>query len=385
LSETKVVDAQDPTLRAKTSLLEQEIPHQPEVLRRAAAVFDQPVAQLLTAVSVRRVDDWVVTGCGDSYFAGMCAEVWFARNAGLRLRAVQAMHLSREVYQTLSARSVVLAVSHSGTTARVLEAARAARSQGAYVVAVTANEHSELARSADMWIDNSVHEEGSNCRTASFQAVSLLMRMLAAGLALEVGNTVLPVNPDLLPSYIEQSREQVARIPALELRKSHWVYTGSGLGQAAAQYGMAKAYEAATLPAHTVELEQMIHCEIFAVGAGSVVVIICPAGRALSRAVELAQGLAQLEAVTIAITDAPALAEACTHVLKLPEGISEDDLPFFAAIPLQWLALRLAQERGENPDLVSNKWVNRPLIDNSQQWGEDMYTGELAATSKPTA
>lgn len=385
MSRTEAVDAQDPTSEVSPSLLEQEIPLQPEVLRRAAASFERPVRQLLEAVSSRSVDDWVVTGCGDSLFTGMCAEVWFARQAGLRLRAVQAMHLSREVYQALSPRSVVLAVSHSGTTARVLEAARAAGSRGAYIVAVTANEHSELAHSADMWIDNSVHEEGSNCRTASFQAVSLLMRMLAEGLARSVGSTVKAVDPDLLAPYIKESRRQVEQIPEPQLRKNHWIYTGSGLGLAAAQYGMAKAYEAATLPAHCVELEQMIHCEIFAVGAGSIVVIICPAGRAQSRAVELAQGLAKLDAVTIAITDAKDLADACTYALTLPDGISEDDLPFFAAIPLQWLALRLAQVRGENPDLVSNKWVNRPLIDHSQQWGDDMYTGELAATSSASA
>ena len=385
MSDTKAVDAQDPALGVRLSLLEQEIPNQPDVLRRAASAFENPVAQLLEAVSSRGVDDWVVTGCGDSFFAGMCAEVWFARKAGVRLRPLQAMHLSREVYHALSPRSVVLAVSHSGTTARVLEAARAARSRGAYIVAVTANEHSELALSADMWIDNSVHDEGSNCRTASFQAVSLLMRMLAEGLALAGGNPVQPVDPDLLAPYIELSRQQVARIPEPELRKNHWVYTGSGLGLAVAQYGMAKAYEAATLPAHNVELEQMIHCEIFAIGSGSVVVIVCPAGRALSRAVELARGLAKLDAVTIAITNAPGLANVCTHTLELPAGISEDDLPFYAAIPLQWLALRLAQARGENPDLVSNKWVNRPLIDNSEQWGDDMYTDEIAATSKTLA
>ena len=349
------------------SLLEQEIPIQPAVLHRAFRSFARPVAELIDVLTAREVDDWVVTGCGDSLFAGMCAEVWFARLAGRRLRAVQAMQLSRETYMSLTPRSVVVAVSHSGTTARVLEAARAARSRGAFVVAVTANPDSELARCADLWIDNSVRDERSNCRTASFQAVSLLMRMLAEQLGTPDGSRARSFDPTLLEPYVNASRRQIADIADASLTGNHWIFTGSGLGLAAAEYGMAKAYEAASLPAHSVEMEQFIHCEIFTVREGTNVVIICPAGRTTSRAVELARGLSALNAVTIAITDDAELAEAATHAVRLPDGLHEDDLPFLAILPLQWLALRLAGARNENPDLVANKWVNRPLIDDSEQ------------------
>jgi len=366
---------------AAPSLLEQEIPLQPDVLRRAARSFTAPIADLLARVEDRNVDDWVVTGCGDGLFAGMCAEVWFARRAQRRLRPVQAMHLSRETYESLTPRSVVLAVSHSGTTARTFEAARAARARGAFVVAVTANPASELAQAADLWIDNSVRDEQSNCRTASFQAVSLLMRMLAEALAAESGHEPRAVRAELLEPYIEQARQQVDRIPDGHLATNHWIFTGSGLNLAAGEYGMAKLYEAATLPAHCVELEQFIHCEIFTVATGTNVVIIATRGRASSRAVELAQALRKLDAVTIAVTDDPELTEAATHALRLPDRLHEDDLPFVGVVPLQWLALRLALLRGENPDLVANKWVNRPLIDESVQWGPEMYDGTTAALS----
>lgn len=364
------------------SWLEQEIPLQPGVLRRAAASFERPIQELLARVAEREVDDWVVTGCGDSLFAGLCAEVWFARLAGARLRPLQAMHLSREVYDSVTPRSVVLAVSHSGTTARTLEAARAARSRGAFVVAVTANSESELARSADLWIDNSVREEKSNCRTASFQAVSLLMRMLAEALATKAGREVRPVRPELLEPYIESARLQVGLIGSDKLATNHWVFTGSGLNLAAAEYGMAKLYEAASVPAHCVELEQFIHCEIFTVRPSTNVVIVASRGRASSRAVELALALRELGAVTLAVTDDPELADAATHALRLPSGLHEDDLPFVGILPLQWLALRLAQQRGENPDLVANKAVNRPLIDHSVQWGAEMYDVRAGETSK---
>lgn len=378
LSDTVIEGTPGVTGSRSPSLLEQEIPLQPEVLRRAAASFAGPVEELLNALSARDVDDWVVTGCGDSLFTGLCAEVWFARLAGRRLRAVQAMQLSRETYEGLTERSVVLAVSHSGTTARVVEAARAARSRGAFVVAVTANAASELGELADFWIDNSVRDERSNCRTASFQAVALLMRMLAEGLARRAGRDVMRAGIERVGPWIPQALRDVELLKDAELSGEHWIFTGSGLGFAVAEYGMAKFYEAATLPAHIVELEQFIHCEIFTVRPGTTVVLVCPAGRAASRAVELAKGLAALGAVTIAVTNDPELSEAATHTLALPDDLDEEDLPFVGVLPLQWLALRIAELRGENPDVVANKSINRPLIDDSAQWGPEQYAAGRA-------
>jgi len=366
------IDAAHSSQHPVPSLLEREIPHQLQVLRAAGAQFRQPIAVLLERIAHRDVDDWVVTGCGDGLFAGICAEVWFARLGGRRLRPMPAMHLSREAYPSLGSNSLVVAVSHSGTTARVLEAARAAQSRGAYVVALSAAPDSALAASADLFIDNTVHDEQSNCRTSSFQAVALFLRMLAEAVA---GNgpdsTGLPL--DRLAAYLTYAREQVDQLSDAELFGEHWIFTGSGLGLAVAEYGKAKVYEAATIAAHCVELEQFIHCEIFTVGTGTTVVLVAPLGRASSRARELADGLRTLGARTIAVTDDAELAARCTHSLALPGGLGEDDMPFFAVVPLQWLALRLARIRGDNPDVVHNKWVNRPLIDNSEQWGNEMY------------
>ncbi len=366
-----------------TSWLEREIPRQGEVLRRATEVLAGPVDGVVREAESRGADDWVVTGCGDSLFAGLCAEVWFARLAGRRLRAVPAMELSRYLYEALTPRSVVLAVSHSGSTARVVEAARAARSRGAYVVAVTANADSELVATADTWIDNSVHDERSNCRTASFQAVSALMRMLAERLSAAAGRgAARPVVPaGAVQAFLQDARSQVDAIDGGLLTGDHWVFTGAGLGYATAQYGMAKMYEAATVPAHGSELEQMIHCEIFTVRAGSTVVIVCPRGRALSRALELAEGVARLRASVLAITDDDELAGRCTAAVRLP-GMTEEELPFLAAVPLQWLALRVALSRGQDPDLVANKEVNRPLIDDSRQWRDEYRHDAAAGTAR---
>ena len=70
LSETNVQRTPGEPATVAPSLLEQEIPLQPEVLRRAEQSFAGPVRDLLDALADRGVDDWVVTGCGDSFSAG---------------------------------------------------------------------------------------------------------------------------------------------------------------------------------------------------------------------------------------------------------------------------------------------------------------------------
>lgn len=158
-----------------------------------------------------------------------------------------------------------------------------------------------------------------------------------------------------------------------------FIYIGGGYGYPVAWYGASKLYEAATIAAHTAELEQFVHCDIFPVNRSSCVVMVAPAGASYTRAVEVADGLRQLGAITIGISDDPAFSAHCAHFVSLPGGWDEDIIPFLACIPLQHVALDWAVRLGENPDLVSNKVVNRPLIERSEQWTSEDYTRRQAA------
>src|SRR4029077_320977 len=105
-------------------------------------------------------------------------------------------------------------------------------------------------------------------------------------------------------------RSIVARLPAESLE---FTLIGGGYGHALACYGGAKLYEAATIPAHVAELEQFIHCEIFPISASSCVVLVAPAGASYARAVEVADGLRELGAITIGISDEAEFERHCTY------------------------------------------------------------------------
>lgn len=353
------------------SALEREIAQQGDLLEQVRAARRDDVEALLERIPSPAVRRWAVIGAGDSLFSGMCAQYWFAEAAGLPLDAHNALAYSRYLYRASDEDSVVFAVSYSGTTVRVVEAARAAKSRGATVVAITANGDSPLVELADAWLPNDAASERSNTRTVSFQATALLLRMVADGIAERLGATGLPALDGIGAAVdaLAVSSEAAVSAAVAELPEAlTWIVVGGGYGHPVASYGAAKLYEAATLTAHPSELEQFIHCEIFPVTGATCVVLLAPRGASHARAVELAGGLREIGARTVAISDDPGFAAHTERFVALPGGWAESALPFLGVVPLQWLALRVAQRRGENPDLVANKAVNRPLIESPLQW-----------------
>jgi glutamine---fructose-6-phosphate transaminase (isomerizing) len=357
---------------ANQTFLEAEIPQQGDLLRDVLTSRVDTVRDVVRAASELEPSGWVVTGCGDSLFAGMCAEYWFAELGRLPLRAIHALAFSRYLYRSIDSGSVVFAVSFSGSTARVVEAAVAAKSRGAAVVAVTANRDSRLVELADWWLPNDALAERSNCRTLSFEAACALLHLVAADVA-EVATPHASTIAAAVDTAVADSAQQLQKIVASLPSGLEFTLIGGGYGYPLACYGAAKLYEAATIPAHAAELEQFIHCEIFPVSSSSCVVLIAPQGASYARAVEVARGLRELGAVTIGISDEPELGELCNHFVQLPAGLGESELPYAAAVPLQYLALEVALRSGENPDIVANKRVNRPLIESPLAWTAEDY------------
>lgn len=380
----KHVEGEARMTNTRSTLLEGEILQQADVLREVMQQRSSAVEEIVQRCLDHKARDWVVTGAGDSLFAGMCAEVWFAEAVGIPLRAIHALHFSRYLYKSVNDQSVVFALSYSGNTARVVEAATAAKSRGATVIAITASADSRLVEIADCWLPNDALNERSNCRTSSFQAACYLLRMVADQVARVSGASPLPSAsnlPEAVHDLATGAKEPVRRIVAALPDGLTFTVIGGGYAYPIAQYGSAKLYEAATIPAHVSELEQFVHCEIFPVTTASCVVITAPTGSSHQRAVEVAEGLKELGAISIGISDDPDFAEHCVHSVALPPGWDESFTPFLAAIPHQYFGLYWALRLGENADLVSNKKVNRPLIERAAQWGIDDYAADIYTTS----
>ena len=98
------------------------------------------------------IDQVVLVGCGDSFHATLCSEMFFQQITGLTCRAMSSMAFSR--YQSGYIRirpqkTLVIAVSSSGKVSRTVEALDLAGRAGAVTVGITTDKTSPLAETAD--------------------------------------------------------------------------------------------------------------------------------------------------------------------------------------------------------------------------------------------
>src|SRR5436309_1216584 len=116
-----------PDPRRDIAVVRHEIDGLPALIRAQIGATWGAVQSLLDGLAVDAIPRVVLTGCGDSYFAGLAARWAFERHAGLPAEAIEALPRG----------ALVLPISYSGQVARTVEAARNARNAGATVLAVT--------------------------------------------------------------------------------------------------------------------------------------------------------------------------------------------------------------------------------------------------------
>ena len=95
---------------------------------------------------IKEANHIFVTGCGDSYFAGIAARLAFHKYGGVLMEPIEALEFGRYVAEYIPPDSIVCAISNSGKATRSVEAAQQSRSSGAYTVAITGNEQGWLAK-----------------------------------------------------------------------------------------------------------------------------------------------------------------------------------------------------------------------------------------------
>ena len=90
----------------------------------------------------------------------------------------------------LGAQDVVVAISHSGSSADLMDAVALAKDNGAAVIAIT-RAASPLAAAADVLINVQSHEDGNTYAPMVSRLLQLMVvDMLAIGLALHLGEDV---------------------------------------------------------------------------------------------------------------------------------------------------------------------------------------------------
>lgn len=330
-----------------------------EMIPAQVASLWPAVQSLLDEIDTRAIPRVVLTGCGDSLFAGMAARWAFERYGGVPTEAIEALDFARYEVDALPRGTLVLPISYSGQVARTVEAARNALHFGATVVAITGRPERRLGQTAPRRLHVQVPSLGLSLGTSTYIGLMLAAYLLALGIGRRRGVLTDGGVAGLLDALRAvggraegalAAGDSILQDQAAQLAEGDAViFLGAGPHYASALFGAAKLFEGAQLNGVAQNTEEWAHAQYFISGPTSRTVLLAPRGRSLDRTFEIATEMRFIETPFLVITDdTPERWRALTpHVLALPGGAPEPFSPLLFALPLSQLGYYLAKVRGK--------------------------------------
>jgi glucosamine--fructose-6-phosphate aminotransferase (isomerizing) len=345
-----------PDVRSIDTML-REIETIPAVITDQVAALRGPLGELVNGLG-KPLPEVILSGCGDPYFAGMAARLAMERDSGVRCQAIEALELTRYAIRyvpVLPRPPLLVAVSHSGSVGRTIEAAATAAVFGWRTVALTGRADGRLAQVARPVVMD-VPTLGFSPGTSTYVAMVVALLTLAGELARAGGRadgaariaSGLEAAPDLARETIRASAEPAERAAVLLAASPSTTFLGSGPSRASAEFGAAKLFEGPQRYGVAQQLEEWAHEQYFISGPTTPVVVVAPAGASRDRAGELIDEMAFIGAPIIlvsAVVD-DAVARRATVVLPVAAGLDEAFSPLLTCLPLALTAFFMAERLG---------------------------------------
>ncbi|HQP34631.1 MAG TPA: glutamine--fructose-6-phosphate transaminase (isomerizing) [Polyangiaceae bacterium] len=317
----------------------------------------------LTAQFARETTRVYLVACGTSHHATIAGRYWIEHIA--RIPAV--VELASEVrYRdpVFSPTDLVVAVSQSGETADTLAAVRAAKAQGAKVLAIANVLDSAIPRAADAALYTHAGPEIGVASTKCFTTQLAALLMLAVYLGRRRETLEEKRARDVLQALVEapnQMRRVLAQAPYLLGIAKHFIkardilYLGRGLGFPVALEGALKLKEISYLHAEGYAAGEMKHGPIALIDETTPVAVVCPRDSLYDKVLSNVQEVCAREGKVFAVaTDGDsAIADIAEHLFLLPE-VREEVLPLLTVLPLQLLAYHVADLKGTDVDQPRN-------------------------------
>jgi len=317
----------------------------------------------LSAEVARSISRVYFVACGTSYHATIAGRYWVEQLA--RIPAV--VEVASEVrYRDpiFTPQDLVVAVSQSGETADTLAAVKAARAQGAKVLAVANVLDSAIPRMADASLYTHAGPEIGVASTKCFTTQLAALLMLAVYLGRRRETLGEERAREILQALIQipnQMRTLLGQAPYLLgiakrfIGATDVLYLGRGLGYPVALEGALKLKEISYIHAEGYPAGEMKHGPIALIDENVPVAVVCPRDSLYDKVVSNLQEVRAREGRIFAVATSgdAAVAELAEHLFLLPE-VREEVLPLLTVVPFQLLAYHVADYKGTDVDQPRN-------------------------------
>jgi len=323
-----------------------EIHDQPEVIVRAGG---HSRAELdILAGMIKQAEVVYITGSGSSYNAALVGKHLFSQHAGIRVEPI----ISSEAQFSpmyLDSRSLLLALSQSGESADVLEAASIAKEHGATVASIVNVQSSSLARLSAISVGLNCGAEIGVAATKSF--TSQLAVLYALNDTLCGGNDFSLQDAPAAMSEILRDDEKIREL-AQELGDASDIYVlGDGVHYFVASEAALKLKELAYIHAEAMPSGELKHGPLALLNSSSYVLVFNPSDSTYPNSLAMAHEAKARGVKIIGVSDRPN--NIYDHWIRIPH-VEEQLFSILEILPVQLLAYHMAVQRNADPDYPRN-------------------------------
>lgn len=337
-----------------------EIQQQAEVIQKSLVHADADLKALAQRY-VGQVTRVIMVGCGDPYLLGLAATYAFESWANLPAESIEAAEFAMYRHNLIGPHSLIVLISSSGKTVKVIDAARLAAQKNAPTFALTnlnpspiTAETGQVIQTQAGWSDSFPTKQTSTALAVLYalalhwaEAAGTLPRAEVSALRQELYEGV--------PAAIQQSYAlalQMEQLAQQYLDAPIYSFIGSGANWATALLAAAKMKETSQSRAEATTLEEYAHLHSLSLKENDPVFVLTTPGQIGQRSRLICQHIKSNGGQLIVIGPAqeqPLWADLDVAYCQVPDHQAIFG-PLVAWVPLQLFAYYTAVGKGRNPD-----------------------------------
>lgn len=348
----------NPVIEQSMSLINLARPLTEDLTKKIAALF--------TDEEINKFSRLMLTGCGDSYIAGVATKNAFETlvRIGQPVDALTApemtFHINPRKFKY--GKALMIGVSISGKAKGTVDAVLASKEKGAFTLGVTEDLSSPLGKAAERILKHDSNETVlvPGTKTYFTSVLSLLLLAIRMGVAKkrfseEKANEYREAIISYCESFgsiVDSLNTQVAELAKKYKGCTHFSCAGSDMDYASAWFARAKIYEAIGVVTAVENSEDWCHVDYYCRRPKDIgtIVYLSSTNTAKSRTMEAILTMSELERPTIVITDLPKSEfPANIDVITIPTPKFDWIAPLMQFMPMTLLCGYLQNERGEKP------------------------------------
>ncbi len=331
-----------------TSLLEQEIASQPDVIRR---ILKDEIPHIeKTVVKLPAFDYALIAARGSSDHAATYAKYVWTSLAGYPVALAAPSLFTMYKAPIRLGGALIVGISQSGQSPDIIAVLEEGKLQGRPTLAITNDGSSPLASVADHVIELHAGPEQSIAATKTYTAELAIIAIFAATLS---GNAQHLGALKHIPSAMERTlrlNSKLARYVERYRYIDRCVVIGRGYNYATSFELALKLKELTYTMVSAYSSADFRHGPIATIESGLPVFLCMPSGATYEDMFDLASDLKRRDAELLVISESPQALSLARTALPISPDVPEWLTPLVTILPGQLFALNLALAKGLNPD-----------------------------------